>query len=74
VEDREGKVFLDSTRAGGATVVAAYSPRVRPGATVSFPLDWDQLENVTPADLDGLHSASGLATVERSPSSSPMYF
>ena len=25
-ENREGKVFLDSTRAGGATVVAAYSP------------------------------------------------
>src|SRR5712691_3171103 len=32
-EDREGKVFLDSTRAGGATVVAAYSPRVRLGVT-----------------------------------------
>ena len=30
-EDRGGKVFLDATRAGGATVVAAYSPRVRPG-------------------------------------------
>ena len=30
-DDRGGKVFLDSTRAGGATVVAAYSPRVRPG-------------------------------------------
>ena len=30
-EDREGKVFLDSTRAFGATVAAAYSPRVRPG-------------------------------------------
>ncbi len=28
-EDRGGRVFLDSTRAGGATVVAAYSPRVR---------------------------------------------
>ena len=32
-----GKVFVDSTRAGGATVVAAYSPRLRPGAPVSFP-------------------------------------
>ena len=30
-EDRHGKVFIDSTRAGGATVVAAYSPRIRPG-------------------------------------------
>jgi DNA ligase D len=50
-EDREGKVFLDSTRAGGATVVAAYSPRVRPGLPVSFPLDWDELAGVTPADF-----------------------
>src|SRR5690554_349976 len=30
-QDRQDKVCLDSTRAGGATVVAAYSPRVRPG-------------------------------------------
>src|SRR5262245_30836751 len=29
--DRGGKVFIDATRTGGATVVAAYSPRVRPG-------------------------------------------
>lgn len=50
-EDREGKVFIDSTRSGGATVVAAYSPRVRPGATVSFPVSWDQLDAVTPADF-----------------------
>jgi bifunctional non-homologous end joining protein LigD len=50
-EDREGKVFLDSTRAGGATVVAAYSPRVRPGLPVSFPLDWDELADVKPADF-----------------------
>ncbi|MFE3449110.1 non-homologous end-joining DNA ligase [Nonomuraea sp. NPDC059194] len=50
-EDREGKVFLDSTRAGGATVVAAYSPRVRPGATVSFPVAWDDLDRVAPADF-----------------------
>jgi DNA primase len=44
-------VFLDSTRAGGATVAAAYSPRIRPGAPVSFPLAWDQLDRVTPADF-----------------------
>jgi DNA ligase D-like protein (predicted polymerase) len=50
-EDRHGKVFLDSTRAGGATVVATYSPRVRPGVPVSFPLPWDGLDDVTPADF-----------------------
>ncbi|HZN77814.1 MAG TPA: ATP-dependent DNA ligase [Micromonosporaceae bacterium] len=50
-EDRGGKVFLDSTRAGGATVVAAYSPRVRPLVPVSFPLAWADLDDVTPADF-----------------------
>ena len=50
-EDRHGKVFVDSTRSGGATVVAAYSPRVRPGATVSYPVGWDDLENVAPRDF-----------------------
>jgi bifunctional non-homologous end joining protein LigD len=50
-EDRHGKVFLDSTRAGGATVVAAYSPRIRPGVPVSFPVTWDELDSVTPADF-----------------------
>src|SRR5581483_8591348 len=47
-EDRGGQVFLDSTRAGGATIVAAYSPRVRPGTPVSFPLAWDDLDAVDP--------------------------
>ena len=50
-EDREGKVFLDSTRAGGATVAAAYSPRVRPGVPVSFPVRWDDLDGVVPGDF-----------------------
>ena len=51
IEDRENKVFVDSTRAGGATVAAAYSPRIRPGVPVSFPLAWDQLDRATPADF-----------------------
>jgi bifunctional non-homologous end joining protein LigD len=58
-EDRHGKVFLDATRSGGATVVAAYSPRVRPGVRVSFPLSWDALDDVTPADFT-IHNAPEL--------------
>jgi bifunctional non-homologous end joining protein LigD len=50
-EDRGGKVFLDSTRAGGATVASVYSPRVRPGVPVSFPVAWDDLGSVSPADF-----------------------
>ncbi|HEU0088306.1 MAG TPA: ATP-dependent DNA ligase [Pseudonocardiaceae bacterium] len=50
-DDRAGKVFLDATRAGGATVVVVYSPRIRPGVPVSFPVAWDQLDRVTPADF-----------------------
>ena len=59
--DRDGKVFLDSTRAGGATVVAAYSPRVRPGVPVSFPVPWEELDRVTPADFT-VRTAAGLIT------------
>ena len=58
-EDRAGKVFVDSTRAGGATVVAAYSPRVRPGTPVSFPVGWDDLDGVAPADFT-VHTAARL--------------
>jgi DNA ligase D len=57
-EDRGGKVFVDATRVGGATVVAAYSPRVRPGVPVSFPVQWDDLDDVTPADFT-IHTALG---------------
>ena len=56
VEDREGKVFVDSTRAGGATVAAAYSPRLRPGTPVSFPLSWSDLDRISPTDFT-VHTA-----------------
>ncbi|SCL18702.1 DNA ligase D [Micromonospora nigra] len=60
-KDREGKVFVDSTRAGGATVVAAYSPRLRPGLPVSFPVAWDDLPSVAPADFT-VRTAPALVT------------
>jgi bifunctional non-homologous end joining protein LigD len=55
-EDRGGKVFVDSTRVGGATVISAYSPRVRPGVPVSFPVGWDALDDIVPADFT-VHTA-----------------
>ncbi|PRC48989.1 ATP-dependent DNA ligase, partial [Mycobacterium sp. ITM-2017-0098] len=56
VEDRAGKVFVDATRAGGATVAAAYSPRMRPGTPVSFPVAWSDLDRVQPSDFT-VHTA-----------------
>ncbi|HVW44626.1 MAG TPA: ATP-dependent DNA ligase [Amycolatopsis sp.] len=50
-DDRGGKVFLDSTRAGSGTVVSVYSPRVRPGLPVSYPVPWPDLDAVTPRDF-----------------------
>ena len=64
-QDRAGKVFIDSTRAGGATVAAAYSPRVRPRVPVSFPVAWDDLASVDPRDFT-VRSAARLIT-ERDP-------
>jgi len=54
--DRDGKVFVDSTRVGGATVIACFSPRLRPGVPVSYPVGWDDLDNVRPVDFT-IHTA-----------------
>jgi bifunctional non-homologous end joining protein LigD len=55
-DERAGKVFVDSTRVGGATVAAAYSPRVRPGVPVSFPVGWDDLDAIAPGNFT-IHTA-----------------
>lgn len=48
-KDRAGRLFLDTLRnALGATVVAPYSLRGKPGAPVSAPIEWEELDDVTP--------------------------
>lgn len=54
--DRAGKVFVDSTRVGSSTVVAVYSPRLRPGVPVSFPVSWSELDTAVPTDFT-IHTA-----------------
>jgi DNA primase len=40
-------------------VAACYSPRARPGTPVSFPVGWDELARVRPADFT-IKTAAGL--------------
>jgi bifunctional non-homologous end joining protein LigD len=52
VVKRTGKVFLDhNMNARGKTLASIFSPRVSPEAAVSFPLSWDEIDDVYPTDF-----------------------
>ena len=53
IERRTGKVFIDhNMNRSGANISAVYSMRPEPGATLSTPLTWDEVEaGVTPQDF-----------------------
>ena len=52
IEKRTGKIFIDyNMNVRGKTLNVAYSPRGVPGAPVSMPLTWEELEAAEPADF-----------------------
>jgi len=60
---RGGRIFVDYLRNGqGATAVAPYSTRARAGATVSVPLEWEELSDAIHADHFSVANLSGRLT------------
>jgi bifunctional non-homologous end joining protein LigD len=52
VEKRKGKIFLDyNQNVRGKTLASIYSPRPAPGATVSVPVRWDELDKIYPTEF-----------------------
>jgi len=64
VEKRRGKVFFDANmNARGKSMTAPYGPRGLPGAPVSMPIEWDDLETLDGAQFRIPNVASGVERI-----------
>jgi bifunctional non-homologous end joining protein LigD len=62
VAERRGKVFVDyNQNARGKTLASVYSPRPTVAASVSLPLEWEELGKVYPTDFNILNVSERLA-------------
>lgn len=62
-KDRRGRLYLDTMRnAYAATMVAPYSLRGRPGAPISAPIEWSELDDIAP---DGIRMREVRARLDR---------
>ena len=52
VKRRTGKIFFDyNQNVRGKSLAAIFAPRRHPLATVSMPVEWEQLERIYPTDF-----------------------
>jgi bifunctional non-homologous end joining protein LigD len=67
--DRRGKILIDWLRNGmGATAVASFCPRARPGAGVATPVTWDEVNSrLDPAKFTLRNTVNRLAKLRVDP-------
>lgn len=65
---RKGRILIDYLRnQRGMTAVAAYSTRARPGAAVSMPVAWEELDQIAPDYFTVINTPARLEALTRDP-------